>query len=628
MPFGYTGKILEVDLSAKSWKVVFPEEMLYQMLGGGSALGVYYVLKNTPAHIDALSPQNALVFSVSVVTGAPISGLSRMNVTAKSPLTGAIGDSQSGGFFPVELKFAGFDAIIIKGRSQFPVYLWINDGQVEIREATYLWGRMTAEVESLIREELGDPKIQIAQCGIAGENGVRFASIMTNANRANGRTGMGAVMASKNLKAIAVRGTVKPTLADPEKLRELARSGVQNLKQSGSFGLSLSGTAGAVAWQSQVGGLPTRNYSSGVFDDCQNLDGETINKEILVKRDTCYGCVVRCKPVVHVNSALYPVNEVYGGPEYETLATFGSYCGISNLHAVAYMNQLCNMYGMDTITCGATIAWAMECFEKGKLNAAQLDGLELKFGNHEAAAALVKKIAYREGIGRILSEGSAKAAAILGNGTQDFLITVKGQELPAHMPQNKASLGLIYAVNPFGADHQSSEHDAAYTQPNDRMATLMLSNPQPENVLNEEKARYASITQCLYASMDSLCACQFVYGAGWQLYGPQDLVDILNAITGWKMTIRDFLDIGMRRIHLMRIFNYREGFTRADDKLPIKLFQPLMGGATDGVKLRKGDFENALDVYYGQIGLQKETGKPTLEMLQALHLDEMDTTLE
>jgi aldehyde:ferredoxin oxidoreductase len=628
MPFGYTGKILEVDLSAKSWKVVFPEEMLYQMLGGGSALGVYYVLKNTPAHIDALSPQNALVFSVSVVTGAPISGLSRMNVTAKSPLTGAIGDSQSGGFFPVELKFAGFDAIIIKGRSQFPVYLWINDGQVEIREATYLWGRMTAEVESLIREELGDPKIQIAQCGIAGENGVRFASIMTNANRANGRTGMGAVMASKNLKAIAVRGTVKPTLADPEKLRELARSGVQNLKQSGSFGLSLSGTAGAVAWQSQVGGLPTRNYSSGVFDDCQNLDGETINKEILVKRDTCYGCVVRCKPVVHVNSALYPVNEVYGGPEYETLATFGSYCGISNLHAVAYMNQLCNMYGMDTITCGATIAWAMECFEKGKLNAAQLDGLELKFGNHEAAAALVKKIAYREGIGRILSEGSAKAAAILGNGTQDFLITVKGQELPAHMPQNKASLGLIYAVNPFGADHQSSEHDAAYTQPNDRMATLMLSNPQPENVLNEEKARYASITQCLYASMDSLCACQFVYGAGWQLYGPQDLVDILNAITGWKMTIRDFLDIGMRRIHLMRIFNYREGFTRADDKLPIKLFQPLMGGATDGVKLKKGDFENALDVYYGQIGLQKETGKPTLEMLQALHLDEMDTTLE
>ncbi len=628
MPFGYTGKILEVDLSAKSWKVIFPEEILYQMLGGGSALGVYYVLKNTPAHIDALSPQNALVFSVSVVTGAPISGLSRMNVTAKSPLTGAIGDSQSGGFFPVELKFAGFDAIIIKGRSQFPVYLWINDGQVEIREATYLWGRMTAEVESLIREELGDPKIQIAQCGIAGENGVRFASIMTNANRANGRTGMGAVMASKNLKAIAVRGTVKPTLADSEKLRELARSGVQNLKQSGSFGLSLSGTAGAVAWQSQVGGLPTRNYSSGVFDDCQNLDGETINKEILVKRDTCYGCVVRCKPVVHINSALYPVDEVYGGPEYETLATFGSYCGISNLHAVAYMNQLCNMYGMDTITCGATIAWAMECFEKGKLSAAQLDGLELKFGNHEAAAALVKKIAYREGIGRILSEGSAKAAAMLGNGTQDFLITVKGQELPAHMPQNKASLGLIYAVNPFGADHQSSEHDAAYTQPNERMAALMLNNPQPENVLNEEKARYASITQCLYSSMDSLCACQFVYGAGWQLYGPQDLVDILNAITGWKMTIRDFLDIGMRRIHLMRIFNYREGFTRADDKLPLKLFQPLMGGATDGVKLRKGDFENALDAYYGQIGLQKETGKPTLEMLKVLHLDEMDTTLK
>ncbi|RJQ44600.1 MAG: aldehyde:ferredoxin oxidoreductase [Anaerolineaceae bacterium] len=628
MPFGYTGKILEVDLSTKSWKIIFPEETLYQMLGGGSALGVYYVLKNTPAHIDALSPQNTLVFSVSVVTGAPISGLSRMNVTAKSPLTGAIGDSQSGGFFPVELKFAGFDGIVVKGCAQSPVYLWINNGQVEIRAAAHLWGKLTAEVETLIREELGDPKIQIAQCGIAGENGVRFASIMTNANRANGRTGMGAVMASKNLKAIAVRGTAKPALANPEKLRQLARSGVQNLKQSGSFGLSLSGTAGAVAWQSRVGGLPTKNYSSGVFDDCQNLDGETINQEILVKRDTCYGCVVRCKPVVHVDSALYPVDEVYGGPEYETLATFGSYCGISNLHAVAYMNQLCNMYGMDTITCGATIAWAMECFEKGKLTSAQLDGLELRFGNHQAAVALVEKIAHRQGIGKILSEGSARAAAIFGNGTQDFLITVKGQELPAHMPQNKASLGLIYAVNPFGADHQSSEHDAAYTQPTERMAALLLDDPQPENVLNAEKARYASITQCLYASMDSLCACQFVYGAGWQLYGPQDLVDVLNAVTGWRITIPDLLDIGKRRIQLMRIFNFREGFTRDNDKLPLKLFQPLIGGATDGVKLMKGDFENALDAYYEQMGLQKESGKPSVETLKALHLNGMDAMLE
>jgi aldehyde:ferredoxin oxidoreductase len=270
----------------------------------------------------------------------------------------------------------------------------------------------------------------------------------------------------------------------------------------------------------------------------------------------------------------------------------------------------------------------MECFEKGKLTSAQLDGLELRFGNHQAAVALVEKIAHRQGIGKILSEGSARAAAIFGNGTQDFLITVKGQELPAHMPQNKASLGLIYAVNPFGADHQSSEHDAAYTQPTERMAALLLDDPQPENVLNAEKARYASITQCLYASMDSLCACQFVYGAGWQLYGPQDLVDVLNAVTGWRITIPDLLDIGKRRIQLMRIFNFREGFTRDNDKLPLKLFQPLIGGATDGVKLMKGDFENALDAYYEQMGLQKESGKPSVETLKALHLNGMDAMLE
>jgi len=328
MPFGYNGKTLNIDLTRQIWQIQSLDETFYKKLGGGSALGVYLVLQNTPAHIDALDSANTLVFSVSVITGAPISGLSRMNVTAKSPLTGGIGDSQSGGFFPVEMKFSGFDAIVVKGRAVSPVYLWIHDEEIELRDAQKLWGKTTAEVESLIRDELHDTKIQIAQCGLAGENGVRFASIMTNANRANGRTGMGAVMASKNLKAIAVRGKHRLNLANPGELQKIARSGIQNLKNSGSFGLSLSGTAGAVAWQNQVGGLPSYNYRSGFFEKSQNLDGGTINQEILVKRDTCYGCAVRCKPVVRVDSDQFSVEEVYGGPEYETLATFGSYCGI------------------------------------------------------------------------------------------------------------------------------------------------------------------------------------------------------------------------------------------------------------------------------------------------------------
>lgn len=628
MPFGYNGQILEIDLTTQEKRILHPEESLYRLLGGGSALGVYWILKYTPANVDAFDPRNTLVFSVSVLTGAPVSGLSRMNVAAKSPLTGAIGDSQSGGFFPAELKFSGFDAIIVRGRSKNPVYLWINNGDVEIRKAEHLWGKMTADVETLIHEELKDPKIKIAQCGIAGENRVRFASIMTNANRANGRTGMGAVMASKNLKAIAVRGTVKPDIANVDKLSELARTGVRNLKQSGSYGLSLSGTAGAVNWQSQVGGLPTNNYNSGIFPNCEALDGETINKKILVKRDTCYGCVVRCKPVVHVDSNHYPVDEIYGGPEYETLATFGSYCGIDNLAAVAYMNQLCNMYGLDTITCGATIAWAMECFENGKITQDQTDGLELRFGNYKAACELVKKIACREGIGEILAEGSARAATVFGKGTEKFLITVKGQELPGHMPQKKASLGLIYAVNPFGADHQSSEHDGAYTQITDRLNSLNLTDPQPENILGEEKVRFAAITQCLYASMDSLCACQFVYGVGWQLYGPQDFVDIINSITGWNITVSELLELGMRRIYLMRIFNYREGFSSEDDRLPPKLYKPLKGGPTDGVKLDEGEITKAVRSYYMQIGLKQKTGEPCKEIMQVLHLDSLGIEVE
>ena len=628
MSLGYNGKILNVDLTKQIWQIQSLGDILYKKLGGGSALGVYLVLQNTPACIDALDPANTLVFSVSAITGAPISGLSRMNVTAKSPLTGGIGDSQSGGFFPVEMKFSGFDAIVVKGHAVSPVYLWINDGEIELRNAQQLWGKTTAEVECLIRDELRDHRIQIAQCGLAGENGVRFASIMTNANRANGRTGMGAVMASKNLKAIAVRGKKRPALANPEELQKIAKSGVQNLRNSGSFGLSLSGTAGAIAWQNQVGGLPSYNYRSGVFEESQNLDGETINQEILVKRDTCYGCAVRCKPVVRVDSDQFPVEEVYGGPEYETLATFGSYCGIGNLHAVAYMNQLCNMYGMDTITCGATIAWAMECREKGRITLEQLDGVDLRFGNERAAVQMVEKIARCDGVGGILAQGSAKAAIIFGEGTEEFLITVKGQELPAHMPQKKASLGLIYAVNPFGADHQSSEHDAAYIQQNERMTELGLTNPQAEDILNDEKAHYAYITQCLYASMDSLCACQFVYGAGWQLYGPDDLVKIVRAITGWEFTLPNLLDIGKRRILLMRVFNNREGFTVKDDSLPRRLFEPLVAGPTDKKKIDRATFNKELEIYYRYAGIEKDTGEPTQETMKFLNLNEISDMLE
>ncbi len=621
MPFGYHGKILHVHLSELKTRIEMPPEDFFRTYAGGSALGAYYLLKHTPAGADPLGPENTLALSVSVITGAPISGQSRLTATARSPLTGAIGDAQSGGFFPAELKFADFEAIVVHGRAQQPVYLWIKDGQAELRDAAGLWGRTTGEVEDLLKDELGDARIQILQAGIAGENRVRYAALISMANRANGRTGMGAVMAAKNLKAVAVRGTLRPTLADSKGLIQHARWGAKNFEESDVYGLGLLGTAEIVGAQNSAGGLPTRNWASGTFEGWKALDGKTMAKSILKGRDTCYACTVRCKRVVEVKDGPYSVDPRYGGPEYETLATFGSYCGVDNLEAVAYANQLCAIYGLDTISCGATIAWAMDCFERGLILAEDTDGIELRFGSADAMLAMVEKIARRDGFGDLLAEGSARAAEKIGRGTQDLVVAVKKQELPAHMPQVKRSLGLVYAVNPFGADHQSSEHDPSYGDYPERMARLGLTSPQPDDVLNEEKVRFALVTELLYSALDTLNVCQFVFGPSWHLYDAGQLVEAVNMITGWDMDIPELLALGERRLNLLRVFNAREGFTREDDRLPKKLFQALKGGASDGVALTEEEIETAKDIYYRMVGWEVATGTPKREKLEALGLD-------
>ncbi|HBY97926.1 MAG TPA: aldehyde ferredoxin oxidoreductase, partial [Chloroflexi bacterium] len=420
MPYGYHGKILRVNLTTGELAIETPDESFYREYMGGSALGLYYLLKEMPAGVDTLGPDNVIVVSLSVLTGAPISGQSRMTINAKSPLTGAIGDSQSGGFWPAEMKRAGFDAIIIKGASASPVYLWLHDGEAELRDATHLWGRVTGEAEALIREELSDPKIEVAQIGPAGENLVRFAAVINMSNRANGRTGMGAVMGAKQLKAIAVRGREVPSIAHPDRLKALHKLGMPNYKSNPDVnGLGEYGTAGSVLPQQWAGGLPTRNYAIGVFDGAEAISGERMADTILIKRDTCYACIVRCKRVVEVDT--HPatdgerqvtdhkyVERTYGGPEYETLATFGAYCGIDDLAAIAKANELCNAYGMDTISCGATVAFAFECFERGIITTTDTGGLELTWGNAAAMVELTRQIAHREGLGAVLAEGSRR----------------------------------------------------------------------------------------------------------------------------------------------------------------------------------------------------------------------------
>jgi aldehyde:ferredoxin oxidoreductase len=637
MPNGYNGKILRVDLSTSTIAVEEPAEEFYRKYMGGSALGLYYLLNEMPAGADALGPDNILALSLGVVTGASVSGQSRMTASAKSPLTGAIGDSQCGGFWPAKLKFAGFDAIIIKGRASSPVYLWIDDGKAELRDASHIWGKTTGESQAAIFEELGDEEdIEVLQIGPAGEKLVRYACLINMCNRANGRTGMGAVMGSKNLKAVAVRGNNKPAVADPKAFKEVVQWGARTLPTSNVAGLGKYGTAMTVGAQQDIGGLPTFNFNRGVFDGWEAIDGKTMYENVLFGseegkqdskgRDTCFGCIVRCKRVVEIKGGPFPVDPLYGGPEYETLGAFGSYCGIDDLAAICRANQLCNQYGMDTISCGATIAWAMEAFEAGSLTKHHTGGLEIRFGDARTMVELTRMIGEREGFGNLLAEGSERAAAELGCGAE-FLITSKKQEAPAHMPQMKRSLALIYAVNPFGADHMSSEHDLTFTEGvyntfKDRFEAIGFTKPLPGQSLDAAKVEFARRTQCLYSMLDSVNMCQFVWGPSWQLYGPEHIIKMIKAVTSWDVTVEELLEVGERRLNMMRAFNAREGFTREQDTLPEKFFgHPLQGGPTDGWKVERAEFADALTEYYRRCGWDEQTGNPTRDTLSRLGLD-------
>ncbi len=624
------GKVLHLDLTSGETWIETPDETFYRKYGGGSGMGLYYILHELPAKVDPLSPQSILTFFVGIPTGLPISGQSRMVANAKSPLTGAIGDSQCGGFFPAEMKFSGLDGIVIRGRAPQPVYLWIHNGEFELRDASHLWGEKTGEVEDILKTELGDPKVQIAQIGPAGEKMVRMASIMNMVNRANGRTGMGAVMGSKNLKAIVVRGSsshIHP--ANPKALTELFRGGTKRIPDTPAVEfLHVHGTTGDIAGCQEVGQLPTRNFNEGRFEGYESIAGELMTETILVERDTCYSCSVRCKRVVETEYMQRKVLPRFGGPEYETMATLGSYCAVDNMHAVALGNQLCNQYGLDTISTGATIAFAMECYENGLITKVDTEGIDLRFGNAEAMVTMVELIGKREGFGNVLAEGSARAAKMIGKNAEDLLITTKGQEMPAHMPQFKRSLGLIYAVNPFGADHMSSEHDPFYEEGNAdemaqrNMAQLGLTSLQPPGSITAEKVRMAYTTQKVFSAQDTFALCSFVYGVGWQLYSPLETVAMLNAATGWDMTLDEFLEVGERRLNMMRAFNAREGFSKDDDQLTGKFFQPLKGsGPTAGVYYKPEEFEFMKETYYKLAGWDHKTGNPNKEKLASLGLD-------
>ncbi len=619
MPYGFQGKVLVVDLTTGTIDIETPDETIYRRYVGGAALAAYYLLRELKPGVDPLGPENVLVFAGSVINGTPAAGSTRYTVAAKSPLTGGYGEAEAGGWWAPEFKAAGFDAIVCKGRAPRPVYLWIKDGQAELRDAAALWGRPTAEVQEAIRAELNEPRARIAQIGPAGERLVRYACILNELKHANGRAGMGAVMGSKNLRAVAVRGTLGVETANRDAVREIARWVNQTYVPDT---MQTLGTSRAVLALQAGGMLPTRNFRDGAFEGAQSICGETMRDTILVATGTCFACPVRCKREVEVKEGPYQVDRTYGGPEYETIAAFGSLTGNANLPSIAKANAICNAQGIDTISTGTTIAFAIECFENGILTKADTGGLELRFGDADAVLALTEMIAERRGIGDLLAEGVRRAAAKIGRGAEKYAMHVKGQEIPMHEPRGKpAGAGLAYALSPTGADHMEAPHDPMFIRADmpsfQALRPIGLIEPVPQLEVSERKAREFWYLQNLWSMYNSLGMCDFV-GVPFGPFKLDKIVEYVNAVTGWDTSLWELMKVGERANTLQRVFNLREGLTAADDTLPDRFFEPLRSGALEGHALPREEFARAVRAYYGMAGWDPETGTPTPAKLAEL----------
>lgn len=619
MSRSFHNKILRVNLTRGTITVDEPGMIYLRRYMGGWNIIADVLLKEVPKGADPLGPQNKLIFAPGVVTGLALSGASRNAVGGKSPLTGAFGATEVGGNFGAQLKRAGFDALIVEGVSPKPVYLWIKDGQAEIRDASHLWGKTTKETEQIVRQELGESHAELAMIGPGGEKLVKYACVMNGLKDAAGRTGMGAVMGSKKLKAVAALGTQNLEGADAETLREIARCAAQEVRDGTRAAWAARAGTGGEALEGGIlqGNMPIRNFRDGTFPEISGL--EYIMKKIGVKMEGCWACAVRCKKVVKAEREAYSVDPDYGGPEYETIGSLGSTCGVSDIVAVSQANTLCNAYSLDTIGAGVTIAFAMECFENGLITLKDTDGIDLRFGNADAMIAMVEKIGKREGIGDILAEDLATAAKKIGKGAERFAMHVKRQALPMHEPRLKRGLAIGYAVSPTGADHCHSLHDTGLMtateegfNPNGGLRGMGLLEPLPLEDLGPQKVR-ASI----YSSIGSMvpnCISMCIF-PGWNI---RELAQIVRAATGWDVTEYELYRVGERAWTLARVFNMREGFTVEDDHLPDRSYMPTIGGALANGGIDREELREAIHNYYAMLGWDKETGIPTVEKLEEL----------
>ncbi|MFX1574816.1 MAG: aldehyde ferredoxin oxidoreductase family protein [Promethearchaeota archaeon] len=611
------GKILRVDLNNGKISEEFPDEETLKLYLGGSGLATKYLIDEVPKGIDPLGPKNKLIFMTGPLTGTPSPSTGRYSVVAKSPLTMIWGEANSAGFWGRDLKRSGFDGIIFEGISPKPVYLVTEDGKAELRDASHLWGKNTSETTRLIREELGD-KFNVSCIGIGGENLVKYAAIMNdcdkpNYGRAAGRCGMGTVMGSKKLKAIASKGDAKIEVANPDEYKAEAKQRYDWVNQSLlKMTLEVFGTATMVDLVNVKGGLPTNNWQTGVFPAADKINGSAINETILTGRKPCFACPIACGRLAEIKEGKYKSSGE--GPEYESLGALGTMCGIDNLEAITLAHFLCNEYGLDVISAGNTIGFTMECFEKGIITKEDTGGLEFNFGNADLVVDLIALISKREGIGDLLAEGTRNMAKKLGKGSEKFAMHVKGLELPAYDSRAAKITGLAYATANRGGCHITGyiEGPAFLSMPfmiveNAEVGDSLSENPEDTKVVKE--------FEDAFGIFDAIGGCKFM----GMVLTSEDWASLIQKLLGYDFNAQEFAKTGERLYNLVRVYNVREGITRADDTLPARLLEePMPEGPAKGQTV---NLDPLLDAYYDYRGWDKETGKPTKEKLKELGLE-------
>jgi aldehyde:ferredoxin oxidoreductase len=607
---GYIGKVLHIDLTHSKGHMEDLKEDWADQFIGGSGLGTKYLYEMTDERTNPLGPENPLIFMTGPFTGTSVPLSGRHAVVSRSPLTGIFGESDVGGTWGANLKKAGFDGIIITGQSEKPIYLWVHDGEWEIRDASHLWGKDTYEIDPILKSETHEKAVASA-IGQAGENQVFISSIMTDGRdgRAAGRCGMGAVMGSKNLKAIVAYGTGNVSVFDPESVKQLPKEYSERIiKNGGNF--KNYGTAGALSTFEAMGTLPLQNWKFvGRWEEsAEKINGFTMSETLLKGRYFCDACVLGCGRRIKLEKGPYAGVEG-AGPEYETLALLGSNCLIDDLEALCFANELCNRFGLDTISTGGVIAFAMEAFEKGLINREDTGGIELRWGSVEALIELIKMIARKEGFGGLLSKGIKKASEEIGKNSSEFAMHIKGLEMPAHDPRGYNAGGVGFATSSRGACHLAG---LSHTFERVLMAPE-IGIPEPLDRFQVEwKGILAAKTQNLMGMMDSLKLCKFILFAGVTI---SDIVKWYGYVTGKEMAFNDFAKAGERIFNLKRLYNVRLGISRKDDFLPPRFltFKHVGKGLTPNLP----PLGQMLSEYYEYRGWS-EDGIPTPEKLKEL----------